>query len=92
MEELEKAHTRVVTSAKESVLKNAIHHMLSREGENGMSATSILQELSDNGIKLEYKGLLYKCLSILTRSDKIEKFYSPKRRCVVYRIKDVSIV
>ncbi len=87
MEEIEKAHAGVVTSAREAVLKNAIHHILSSEGKNGVSAASILQELSNYGIKLKYKGLVYKCLYMLTRSDKVEKYYSATRRCVVYRIK-----
>lgn len=82
-----KVERKIVTSAREPTLKNAIQDLLHTE-RHGMSAASLLKEITGNGIALEYKGLLYKCLMILVKSEKLEKFYSPKDSCILYRIKE----
>jgi Fe2+ or Zn2+ uptake regulation protein len=79
-----KIHRR--TTANDPALKNAILHILLHEGDSGMDAATLLQEVSNAGIKLEYKGLLYKSLRILVNSGKLERFYSHKK-CIAYRIR-----
>jgi len=82
-----KIQTKVVGSARDANLKNAIIDILSSAGEHGMDAFTLLQEIGKYKIKLEYKGLLYKCLLMLVRSAKLERSYSPRRGKIVYRIR-----
>jgi|GEM_PF-4976315 len=81
-----KVDGRTITSSSDPTLRNAILHTLSHEGESGMDAPTLLQDINDAGIKLEYKGLLYKSLHILVNSRKLERFYSHKK-CIAYRIR-----
>jgi hypothetical protein len=88
---MEKAESKnqfkVIGSARDLSLKNAILDMLSSAGERGMDAFALLEHISRYKIKLEYKGLLYRCLLMLVRSSKVERFYSYQRGKIVYRIR-----